>query len=441
MTLLEHVLSLDLAIDTLLFQEPVGMRATAAPNRMGPPASVCFFLLGIGFWLRVGRAQLHGYAAACGVAVFAIALLSLIGHWYGATAAYAIPRLTGIAFQTVTMLLALSLGLTIACARNEPARTLFAGDSAGMLARRLLPFLIGIPILLGLLRIEGQRQGLFDQTFGTALRTWIEVGMICGIAWWSFRAIRARDRQQSALEAALRDEHSRKDAFLATLSHELRNPLAPIRNSATLLARHTSLGPPYNQAAEIIERHVRHMARLLDELLDLSRLTRGRLELRPTDHDLNSSVAMAIEATRPAIEAAGHEFAITLHPQPIVIAGDPDRLAQVISNLLTNACKYTPQPGRIRLQTTLRLDAAVVTVSDSGAGIDLIQQSKIFELFYQGERRDLSQEGLGVGLWLCKAIAELHGGRIEVASEGLGKGSTFILTLPIFSGNAPQQAR
>jgi signal transduction histidine kinase len=431
LTLLQHLTQLDFGIDHFVYREAPGSPATTSPNRMGPPASSCFTAIGCALCLLAAGPRLHRLVIGIAIAIFALGMLSLTGYWYHAEAIYTLPKYTAIAPQTAAILVVMSLGLMTAFPDNEPTRTLFADDAAGALSRRLLPFLLGVPVVLGWLRLEGQRQGWYDSAFGTALRSWTEVAILASLAWWAIGAIRRREQARSAAEAALREADRRKDAFLATLAHELRNPLAPIRNSANILLQQGPLSPPLQWAAGVIERQVRHMTRLLDDLLDVSRITRERLELRRARIDVNDAVHAALEASRPLIEAARHDLQVALFAEPLPVDGDADRLAQVFLNLLNNAARYTPEGGHVAIATRREGEQAVVEVRDSGIGIEADTMPHLFEMFSQGHPAlPQSQGGLGIGLSLSRGIVELHRGRIDVASDGAGRGSTFTVRLP-----------
>jgi PAS domain S-box-containing protein len=223
----------------------------------------------------------------------------------------------------------------------------------------------------------------------------------------------------------------RKDEFLAMLAHELRNPVAPIASSAELLSR---LVPQDNQRAlvGIIQRQAVHLGRLLDDLLDVARITQGRIELRREAIDVGSCVQLAIETAEPLIRSKAHQVTLTQMLRPIYVSADKVRFAQCIANVLVNAAKYTPDGGEIRLRPYVEGGAAVVEISDNGIGIAPEFLPRIFELFAQSERGlDRSQGGLGVGLTVCKQIAELHGGSVEATSAGVGSGSTFTIRLPL----------
>jgi signal transduction histidine kinase/CheY-like chemotaxis protein len=229
----------------------------------------------------------------------------------------------------------------------------------------------------------------------------------------------------------------RKDDFLATLSHELRNPLSPIRAGIHILRLPDGL----SQAATILpmmERQLHHLTHLLDDLLDASRIARGKLALQVEPIDLGEAVQAAVEANRALIGQMRHELTVSLPAEPVTLEADPVRLAQVFSNLLNNAAKYTPPGGRIGLTGARQGDAVEVTVSDNGVGISREHLASIFDMFTQIEAHaSKSQGGLGIGLALVKSVVALHGGAIEVRSEGQGRGSEFRIRLPVRSARAP----
>jgi two-component system, sensor histidine kinase len=230
---------------------------------------------------------------------------------------------------------------------------------------------------------------------------------------------------------ALREADRRKDEFLATLAHELRNPLAPIRNALEILKLAANDPAKGLMAREMMQRQVSQMVRLVDDLLDVSRITTGKLAVRKTVFDLQGAVRDAIETARPLIEARGHKLELDLSRAAIVVEGDRTRLAQVFSNLLNNAAKYTEPQGRIRLAMRQEGDQAVVSVSDTGIGLSPEAIASIFDMFVQVDRSlERPQAGLGVGLTLARRLVELHGGSLEARSAGAGRGSEFIVRLP-----------
>lgn len=549
LTLYEHITSTDLGIDTLLFDEPHGAAGTAAPGRMGPPAAASLFALGAALLsLRTGT-RTRVLSVALPITVIAMATLSLIGFLYGAQEMYTIPRLTGTAMQTATMLLALGAGALALQVEREPAKTLFEPGSAGILARRILSAAFVVPLALGWLRVEGQRLQLYEFAFGTALRTLVEIAILVALSWWVVQAMRMRDRQQQRLrivldasavpfavlapvrdsshaivdfswsylnaaaaqalrreigeltgrrvsevlpdmwrlpglfdryvavilrgevhdfelhsagdgldgwyqvvaspldgtvavwfadvtvrkrhEIELRDADRRKDEFLAILAHELRNPLAPIRQVAALFAKPTLTEEQRQWCMEVVERQVRHMSVLLEDLLDVSRITRGTLELRRQPTELSVLVESAVETARPLIESKRHKLTMGLPPAPVHLNVDPVRTSQVIANLLNNAAKYTDAGGLIRLTALVRDNDFVLTVTDNGIGIPKQDLETIFQMFSQVQSaRERAEGGLGIGLALTKGLVGLHGGTITAESAGVGAGSSFRIEIP-----------
>ncbi len=238
----------------------------------------------------------------------------------------------------------------------------------------------------------------------------------------------ATERRQA--EEALKDVNRRKDEFLAMLAHELRNPLAPIRNAAQLLNVHSSGKPEIEWARAVIERQTTHLARLVDGLLDVSRMVSGQISLQKKPVRLAEIVNDAVETCRPIIRLRKHHLTVELPEEPVFVEADLTRLSQVISNLLNNAAKYTDDGGQIRLDAAVDNGTVTIRVRDTGLGIDPELLPHIFDLFTQAERTpDRSEGGLGIGLTLVKRLVELHGGTVEAHSEGLGSGAEFIVRL------------
>lgn len=247
----------------------------------------------------------------------------------------------------------------------------------------------------------------------------------------------AEIRRRKQVEETLVDLDRRKDEFLATLAHELRNPLAPIRNSLQILKMPIADQGVIHRAREMMERQVQNLVHLVDDLLDVSRVMRGRIELRRERVDLATVIAHSVETAQPLIDTHGHELSVTLPPQPIVLYADPVRLTQVISNVLTNAAKYTPREGRIWLTASLENHHAVVRVRDNGIGIAQEMLAKIFDVFVQVDHAvTRSEGGLGIGLTLVRNLVELHGGNVEAHSEGHGRGTEIVIRLPLPNGSS-----
>jgi signal transduction histidine kinase len=241
--------------------------------------------------------------------------------------------------------------------------------------------------------------------------------------------------QREASERALTESNRRKDEFLAMLAHELRNPLAPISAAAELMGMARLDEARAKRTSAVIRRQVTHMAGLLDDLLDVSRVTRGLITLEQTPQDLKNVVANAVEQVLPLIESQAHRLRIELPAEAVSVLGDQKRLVQVLTNLLNNAAKYTPPGGEISLSVQADGTTVCVHVKDTGIGICPDMQERVFELFEQGERTvDRTQGGLGLGLALVKSLAELHGGSVKCRSDGLGKGTCFTVCLPQLAG-------
>jgi len=232
-------------------------------------------------------------------------------------------------------------------------------------------------------------------------------------------------------EVQLREQAERKDEFLAMLAHELRNPLAPIRNAVQILRLIGTSESRADKAHDVIDRQVGQLVRLVDDLLDISRVSRGRITLQREIIDLRDVARHALDTSQPLLSARGHAVQLSLSREPVRVLGDAGRLAQVLANLLNNAAKYTDAGGRVEVAVTQE-EEAVFTVRDNGRGLDALDQGRVFEMFYQAERDlERSEGGLGLGLALVKSLVELHGGTVRAQSPGRGLGSVFSVRLPL----------
>ena len=247
--------------------------------------------------------------------------------------------------------------------------------------------------------------------------------------------VRSREAEES-----LQDANRRKDEFLAMLSHELRNPLAPIRNAVEVIRRLAPPDPKLTMARDVVDRQVTLLARLVEELLDVSRISQGKIVLKKEPVDLARIVAHSVETARPLIDTRNQTLTVSVPAAPVWLSADFARLSQVVANLLNNASKYTGERGRIELTAGADEGEARIVVRDNGAGIEPQLLDRVFDLFVQGDRAlDRGQGGLGIGLTLVKRLVELHQGRVEAASDGPGRGATFTVTLPCISVVEPQQ--
>jgi signal transduction histidine kinase/ActR/RegA family two-component response regulator len=288
-----------------------------------------------------------------------------------------------------------------------------------------------LPIMVSALRSKGEARGLYDEGTGLALAAVLSIFINVGLMWWALLSLRRREQRE-------RDADRRKDEFLATLAHELRNPLAPIRNAVSILEVAYDDREALGRAMEMMGRQLAQLVRLIDDLLDVSRISRGKLELRKDRVELAAIIRQAVETCRPMAEGADHEVTVTLPPQPVYLDADPVRLSQVVSNLLNNACKFTGRRGRISLTAGRQGGDVAVAVKDNGIGIPPDKLGDIFEMFSQVDQSlERAQGGLGIGLTLARRLVELHGGSIEARSEGLGAGSEFIARLPAAEERPP----
>jgi signal transduction histidine kinase/CheY-like chemotaxis protein len=322
--------------------------------------------------------------------------------------------------------------------RQMPDRPVVAEDARGtalLEERRRFYEAEGIESLLALpLRVHGEvsgtlvfyyrRRRAFDET---SVRVATALANLAGAALGTAELY----QRQSELRRRAEEADRRKDEFLAMLAHEQRNPLAPVRSAAHILAQDAGLGPQARWATEVLGRQVGQLTRLVDDLLDVSRIARGKINLRVGPVELAAVVARAVETSRPLLDARRQQLTVSLPPGPLRLRGDEARMAQALANLLNNAAKYTDEGGRIGLTAEAEAGEFVVRVRDTGCGIAPELLPRVFEAFTQADRSlDRAQGGLGIGLAIVRGLVELHGGTVEARSQGPGKGSEFVVRLP-----------
>jgi signal transduction histidine kinase/ActR/RegA family two-component response regulator len=314
------------------------------------------------------------------------------------------------------------------------------GDRQGRLARllRAQPAWSDLPliVLVSPQQTRAAAQELEAVGHMTLVRRPIEIQSLASTLRAALRdrrrqyQIRAEIAERERQAKALRDADRQKDEFLAMLAHELRNPLAAVNNAVTVL----KLSPNEEArawAADVVERQVRQLVRLIDDLLDVSRITSGKIRLRKDHVDAGAILDHAIESARPLIDERRHTLSVAIEHGTLPLHADATRVEQIVLNLLTNAAKYTEPGGRIWLGAALEADRVVITVRDNGIGIAPERLPDMFRLFAQGDRSlARSEGGLGIGLTIVQSLAELHGGRVDARSEGAGRGSEFVVTLP-----------
>jgi PAS domain S-box-containing protein len=527
---------------------------------MGPLGATCWTIIGAALLCASGvaGASTRRWAPRLALVAVGFSSLSLIGYLFGASQLYTIPTLTVIAFQTATFIFAVALGVVLATPDVDPMRIVREPGVAGVLVRRILPAVVVVPVVVGSLHVLGERAGWYEESFGSAARTVVEVGLLLALLAWTTGTVRrqaaahqaaeararleaqrvtnilesvtggfvtvdadwryayvndeaarllgrrreeligrpmwdffpelessvmSRELRRAAAErvvvefedysqplgrwfrnrasptadgglslyfeditrrkqdeASLREADRRKNEFLAVLAHELRNPLAPVRTAAALLARTRPDDPELAQAADIVERQVAHMGRLLDDLLDVGRIASDRLDLRRQPTPLSAAIKAAVEMCAPIMAEMNHRLAVRLPDDELYLDADPARLGQIFGNLLNNACKYGEPNGKLLIIAERLGSQVVVTVKDEGFGIPSEKLATIFEMFAQVDRAfDRPARGLGIGLHLVKRLVEMHGGTIEARSEGPGTGSRFIVRLPALA--APPATR
>ncbi len=278
---------------------------------------------------------------------------------------------------------------------------------------------------------------IYDYIFAPVLNSDGDVEAVAGTT----RDVTERHDTEETLKKsqyALQQADLRKDEFLAMLAHELRNPLAPISAATDLMALSEYEETRVRKSSQIIERQVKHMVGLVDDLLDVSRVTRGLVDIEKTSQNLKSIISTSVEQARPLMETKKHQLILNLCPEPTFVIGDHKRLVQIVSNLLNNAAKYTQENGKIELNLTTEGNTVEIKICDNGIGISLEDQESIFELFTQAKRSsDRSQGGLGIGLALVKSMLKLHNGSIHCFSNGLKMGSQFSITLPLLNESNP----
>jgi len=430
-TLSEHLVGWDLGIDQLLATEPPGALATASPNRVGPPGSTAFLMIGLALLLiDVRHPTLRRIGQGASLCALAISLLPLVGYAFGLTALYSVARYTGIALSTTVSLLVLTLSIIVGRPHHGLARPLCRDDESGTLVRKLFAEALVLTFGVGWLLAYAYHAQVLDAAFVVPVMTLLLIAGLTAIIWRASHALGLALDQRDAIgealarsAASLREADAQKNAFLATLSHELRNPLAPIRFALDLLD-----GPPdqARRAQQTIGRQVTHLARLVDDLLDLTRLTHNKVQLQRRAVSVADALRDAADAVRDEVRRAEHTLDVVPPAQVLWVDADPDRLLQMLVNLLTNAVRYTSAGGRITIGAHREADEVCLWVRDTGIGIAPGDLERVFQMFVQVDGR---QGGLGIGLALVKGLAELHGGHVAARSDGVGTGAEFRVRL------------
>ena len=432
LTLSQHVMSWDLGIDQLLFREAPGAAATTSPNRMGPVASTSFILAGIALLLiHAGTERAVRIAQNLAFAGIALALLPTVGHAYGAEELFGVARYTGIALHTAIAFFLLHLGILSARPQYGPMAFFAAPGAAGMLLRRLVPWVVALPVLIGYLVIIGSEAGLFDRGLAHAMFAVSVIVILLGLMWHTSSVIEATDREREHAQQEADRANRLKDQFIAVMSHELRTPLNVMLGRLRVLENESSDDGTKARAAAIVVRNGRLLARLVEDLLDLSRASVGTFEISPSAVQFNALVRTVIDAVSPDATAKNVLVTSTLAPDVDIVHVDQERIQQVVFNLLTNAVKFTSSGGRVDVGTSLEPQGVVLAVRDTGIGFDDQFAEHLFEPFRQADPSSKREHGgLGLGLSIAKHLVGLHGGTITATSPGIGQGALFTLVLP-----------
>ena len=408
---------------------------------------------------RRGHRPAEALSAVSGI----FAILGLVAYSYNLIAYFTTPTWLPTSLPSAMAFLFLATGTLLARSDKGVMQVVMSDTAGGLLARRLIPLAILLPILLGALRFLSENVGLHGFQFGAAHTAITSMILFFAATWWTARLLYRADEERKTAELerdrnaehinvlnaqleqrvaartaelyTLNDELRRaskaKDDFLAMLSHELRTPLTPALVAASYLAEDENLAPTVREELASIQRSVQLEARLIDDLLDLTRITRGKIELHPEDVDAHALLRRTLRIVDNDLRHKHLNVIVRCDAQRYHVSADPVRLQQVFWNLLSNAVKFTDRSGRIEINSANRDGALLIHISDTGIGIDQAKQERIFDAFEQGETTTPQRfGGLGLGLAISKNLVELHGGTINVHSDGSGKGTTFTIALP-----------
>ena len=445
-TLSQHLVGWDLGIDQLLFDEAPGAAATVSPGRMGPNAATCLTLAGLALTcLYRGSARAVTVAQVLAAGVVTLALIPIVGYIYGATELYAVARYTGIGIHTGISLLVLGVAILGARPAAGPVAALLTELPHGVMARRLLVIAVAVPFVLGYARVFGERRGWYDVGLGAAMFVVAMIVLLSLTIWRTALALgrtaadlqRAEQQRGELLtrERAARQKAERadraKDEFIAALSHELRTPLNAILGWMYMLRNDTVPEAARGKAAEVVVRNAGLLARLIEDLLDTSRIATGHLTLAQAAVDLRAVVQAAIESVLPASDGKKVTVERDDAADLPLVTGDAQRLQQVVWNLLSNAIKFSPPGGRVQVMLLAEGGAAVVRVRDEGRGIEPAFLPHVFDRFQQADSSASRLEGgLGLGLYIAHHLTALHGGSLEAHSDGAGTGAVFTMRIP-----------
>ena len=428
----EYNFNLDLGIDELLFKEELvegspNAVGTASPGRFAYTTAICFMALGAALLGMTSRAWTVA-SQVFSLSVALIGLMSVVGYLYGVQAFQGIFSYEPMALHTGLALVALGVGAAASVIDHGFMRVLVSPGLGGVIVRRLLPVVILFPLALGLVRVLGQRAGLYPAEFGTTLFAITTLVALTWVVWQSSARIDRLDEERRRALAELELANRSQRDFIAAASHELRTPLTSVMGYIDLAKDSGPLNEEQSSALEVAGRNTNRLYRLMDDLMSL--LRREQRHLEETDLDLADIAHDSVTTAQPVAQARKVNLILSV-VGPAPVRGDKEQLSQAADNLISNAIKFTGSGGHVEVVVSTSNGFCECRITDSGIGISSEDQRKLFTKFFRSENvRDKQIQGTGLGLSIVKTIVETHGGSIHVESEQ-GKGSTFCLRLPV----------
>lgn len=440
LTLSQYIFGINLRIDQLLFYDHPNPDITSHPGRMSPLVAFNFLLIGASLLLwrkftKNNKRPSEYFALAAIIIPFIVTL----GYLFSASSLYSFTSVTGVALITAILFLILLVGILAVHSEHGSTTILLSNTRGGLVLRFLLPTTLAALILFDWLVWKASRAGLFAENLIVPLGTIVSGTVIAGLIWRSAKLLYRADLKekksyqelQTAYQTAEEANRS-KDEFISTVSHELRTPLNAILGWMAILKLDSS-EENMRRAIKVVKRQSENQLKLVEDLLDHSRIISGKMKLEIAPLEIKSIIAEAIEIINPATTAKNIKVIFEADSEIKTIQGDKARLLQVFWNLLSNSVKFTPPEGIVKIQLIQEVINIKVIISDTGDGIEADLLPFIFERFRQAENSNSPRKaGLGLGLSLVRNIIELHGGNITATSDGIGKGSSFVVSLPIY---------
>jgi signal transduction histidine kinase/ActR/RegA family two-component response regulator len=426
----EYVLRIDLHIDNLFFRDRADI---AFPGRMAPTSIFCFVIYSLA--LLLVELQDGVFLAQIGMGlIIGISLTTLGGYLYGAPQMLSHAPYPVVAVHTAIGFMLLALGGLFKQPDVGAMRVMMADTTGGWLARRLIPTALAVPLAVGLCVVTGQRAGLYGPAFAVALTVSADIAVMTAVVWSIASLLSTSDAIRQNSERAAERHSQLKDNFLATLSHELRTPVMAILGWAVLLSKRGDMDADMQEGVNTIERNARAQTRIIEDLLDMSRIISGKMRLDVKPVDLRETIDEAIQTVRPSAQAKDLRLYLAIDPHAPPVMGDASRIQQIAWNLLSNAVKFTPSHGEIHVSLAQVESRLELIVQDSGVGIREEFLPHLFERFRQADAGTTRRHGgLGLGLSIVRQLVELHGGTVTAQSGGENLGTTFTVSFPMIA--------